>query len=78
VIEGIRLMVIGMSMVFLLLTVLVLAMHVSARFFLRYAHLFPEAGPAPAAPAAAEDVELAIAVAAASARAREGAQKGTK
>jgi oxaloacetate decarboxylase (Na+ extruding) subunit gamma len=60
--EGLRLMALGMTMVFVFLTLLVLLMHGSARFLRAFAQRFPEPAlerPAPrgpaAAPAAADD-----------------------
>ena len=41
--EGLRLMGIGMGVVFLFLLILVGAMQLSALFFKRFQHLFPEA-----------------------------------
>lgn len=43
--QGLNLMVVGMLTVFLFLVLLVLAMMGAARFFKRYAHLFPEPEP---------------------------------
>ena len=40
--EGLKFMVIGMSVVFAFLSLLVLAMNLSASFFTKFAHLFPE------------------------------------
>jgi oxaloacetate decarboxylase (Na+ extruding) subunit gamma len=40
--EGLRLMALGMTMVFVFLALLVLLMHGSARFFRLFAHYFPE------------------------------------
>ncbi len=68
--QGLVLLVIGMATVFAFLVLLVGAMLSSAKFFKKFAHLFPEevvAAPAPAANPAA-----AIAVALAAIRAKKG------
>ena len=44
-VDGLRLMVVGMAVVFCFLAVLVLAMQVSARFFTKFAKYFPEESP---------------------------------
>jgi len=41
-IEGIFLMIIGMGTVFVFLILMIIAMNSSARFFQKFAHLFPE------------------------------------
>ncbi len=43
--EGLQLMLMGMLMVFIVLTLLVIVVQASARFFDRFADLFPEAPP---------------------------------
>ena len=43
--QGLNLMVVGMLTVFFFLLLLVLAMSLSAKFFKRFAHLFPEPEP---------------------------------
>ena len=74
--EGLGLMVAGMGVVFAFLTLLVLAMNASAKFFEMFADYFVEEAPAPAAkPKAAvarqsnEDEFAAIAIAIAAAKA---------
>ncbi|MGE4299056.1 MAG: OadG family protein [Desulfovibrionaceae bacterium] len=72
--QGFILMVSGMGVVFLFLTLMVLVMHITAAFFKKYAHLFPEVQPAKAAmarPAAVagaphsdDTVDIAVAIAA--------------
>jgi sodium pump decarboxylase gamma subunit len=68
--QGIVLLIVGMGTVFGFLVLLVAAMQLTAIFFSKFAHLFPEeveATPAPAANPAA-----AIAVALAAIRAKRG------
>jgi oxaloacetate decarboxylase (Na+ extruding) subunit gamma len=69
--QGLVLLVIGMATVFAFLVLLVIAMQLSAVFFKKFAHLFPEevvqTATAPAANPAA-----AIAVALAAIRAKRG------
>jgi oxaloacetate decarboxylase gamma subunit len=66
IIEGLRLRGIGMGVVFAFLLILVWAMQLSALFFLRFKHLFPEA----VTPSAglerrgADDSDVAVAIAA--------------
>ena len=43
--EGFRLMAVGMTTVFSFLSLLVIAIQISAAFFDRFAHLFPEPEP---------------------------------
>ena len=64
--QGIVLMVIGMTTVFAFLVLLIVAMNRSAAFFKKFAHLFPEEEqiPAKVASAAGPAVEIAIAMAA--------------
>ena len=60
-------MAMGMSMVFVLLTVTIFAMQLSALFFRRYAHLFPEEeceSPTPVEASGHAEVAIALAVAA--------------
>lgn len=73
ILDGLVLMVVGMSVVFAFLALLISAMNLSATFFIRFAHLFPEA-PAKAAaqPAQKADDCTAIAVAIAAIKARIG------
>ena len=70
--EGFALMGVGMGVVFAFLVLLVGCLHISARFFEHFGHLFPE--PPADQPAAFEDedhsADVAVAVAAA-ARARK-------
>ena len=67
--EGLKLLVLGMGGVFVFLAVLIQLMKVSAGFFVKYAHLFPEEKPA-AKPAAAGNEEEQIAVALAAIKAK--------
>ena len=73
--EGVRLMAVGMFTVFAFLTLLVGIMKASAAFFEANAHRFPEAEPAGSASKrpnrAGNDDEIALAIALARAR-REG------
>jgi len=63
--QGIVLMVVGMATVFIFLMLLVLAMQVSAAFFRKYAHLFPEESQQSSGSTAVDPaVQVAIAVAA--------------
>jgi len=63
--DGVFLMVIGMSTVFTFLVLLILAMNGSAAFFRKFAHLFPEEpAAAPKAPASDPVAEIAVALAA--------------
>jgi len=68
--QGLVLLVIGMVTVFSFLVLLVVAMQLSAVFFKKFAHLFPEAVATTAAPAA--NPAAAIAVALAAIRAKRG------
>ncbi|MFA5687836.1 MAG: OadG family protein [Kiritimatiellales bacterium] len=63
--EGLVLLVIGMAVVFAFLILMVQVMDLSAKFFTKFAHLFPEEQPK-AAPvkAANAGVEVAVALAA--------------
>jgi sodium pump decarboxylase gamma subunit len=64
--EGVRLMVVGMFMVFAFLTLLVGLMKASASFFEVFAHRFPEApstGSRSIAPSRNEEIAVALAVA---------------
>ena len=63
--EGLKLLILGMGGVFIFLAVLIQLMRVSAAFFVKYAHLFPEEKPAAAKPAAGnEEEQIAVAIAA--------------
>lgn len=70
--EGLRLLGLGMTMVFVFLALLVLLMHGSARFFRVFGHYFPEpaldtAGPPPPEPSRAgsdDGARVAAAIAA--------------
>ncbi|MDD3275705.1 MAG: OadG family protein [Kiritimatiellales bacterium] len=63
--EGLVLMVVGMGTVFAFLVLLVVAMQLSAKFFTKFAYLFPEAAPKNSKPAAVADFsEIAVAIAA--------------
>lgn len=71
ILDGLVLMVVGMSVVFAFLGLMIGAMNLCASFFIRFAHLFPETPKAGAKPAAqkAEDLtEIAVALAAVKAR----------
>jgi len=71
--EGFVLMVVGMSVVFAFLGLMIGAMNLCAAFFIRFAHLFPEAPAAAAAkPARKTDDCSEIAVALAAVKARIG------
>jgi sodium pump decarboxylase gamma subunit len=67
--EGVRLMAVGMFAVFAFLTLLVGLMKASAGFFQAYSHLFPEEAARPAARASAspqpsgDQAEIALAIA---------------
>ena len=63
IMEGLRLMVVGMAVVFCFLSLLVMAMNGSALFFKRFAHYFPEA-PAPEPGKTTDYAEIAAAIAA--------------
>lgn len=63
--EGLKLLVLGMGGVFIFLAVMIQLMRVSAAFFVKFAHLFPEEAPAGAKPAAgSDDEQIAVAIAA--------------
>jgi sodium pump decarboxylase gamma subunit len=68
--EGFVLMVVGMSVVFAFLGLLVGAMNLCAAFFIRFAHWFPDAPSKTAQPVpkTADCTEIAIAIAAIKAR----------
>lgn len=68
--QGLVLLVIGMATVFAFLVLLVVAMQLTAAFFKKFAHLFPEEVAQTAAPAA--NPAAAIAVALAAIRAKRG------
>ena len=61
--EGVRLMVVGMFTVFAFLTLLVGIMKASAAFFEANAHRFPEEEPAKPRAARSDDGDVALAVA---------------
>jgi sodium pump decarboxylase gamma subunit len=70
-IEGVRLMFVGMFTVFAFLTLLVGLMKMSAAFFEANAHRFPEDEPAEARPNRSNnDEEIAVAIAVAEAMRR--------
>lgn len=69
--QGLVLLLIGMATVFAFLVLLVLAMQLSAAFFKKFAHLFPEEVIQTTAKPAA-DPAVAIAVALAAIRAKRG------
>ena len=67
-------MAVGMTTVFSFLSLLVIAIQISAAFFERFAHLFPEPeperrAPAPSAPTS-NDAEIAVVLAAIAAHRR--------
>lgn len=62
--EGFRLMLVGMTVVFCFLTLLVFAMHLSAAFFARFAAYFPEPQAAGGGQASGITHEIAAAIAA--------------
>ncbi len=65
--NGIELLFLGMGGVFIFLIILVCLMNVSASFFKKYAHLFPEEAEktaAPKKPAASGNDDIAIVMAA--------------
>ncbi|MGE4488352.1 MAG: OadG family protein [Kiritimatiellales bacterium] len=62
--QGLVLLVIGMATVFAFLILLVGAMLLTAKFFMKFAHLFPEAQPKAAAPKTDAGIEVAVALAA--------------
>ncbi len=68
--QGLVLLVIGMATVFAFLVLLVFAMQVSASFFKKFAHLFPEEEAETAAPP--PNPAAVIAVALAAIRAKKG------
>ena len=68
--QGIVLLIVGMGTVFGFLVLLVAAMQLSAIFFSKFAHLFPEEVKTTTAPAA--NPAAAIAVALAAIRAKRG------
>ncbi len=73
-VEGFRLMAVGMTTVFSFLGLLVIAIHLSARFFEQFAHLFPEPEAARRLPSASaptsDDAEIAVVLAAIAAHRR--------
>lgn len=70
--QGIVLMVIGMATVFAFLVLMILAMNVSASFFRKFAHLFPEETVAAVKSAGGADPKAVIAVALAAIKAKRG------
>ncbi len=68
--DGLRLMAVGMFVVFCFLVLLIWAMRASARVFGRFAYLFPEQplSSSPTGPSQTDHTEIAIAVAAVKAR----------
>ena len=65
-IEGVRLMVVGMATVFSFLSLLVVVMTMQARFFEVYGERFeePEVEPATRQPQRSDDAEIAVVLAA--------------
>lgn len=73
ILDGVVLMVVGMSVVFAFLWLMIGAMNICAAFFIRFAHLFPETPAAAAKPATQKTEDLTeIAVALAAVKARMG------
>jgi len=71
--DGVRLMIVGMLMVFAFLGLLVGLMRASTVFFETFAHRFPEAAPPGSQAAHAErNEEIAVVLAVAEARRRGG------
>jgi sodium pump decarboxylase gamma subunit len=69
--QGFVLLIIGMGTVFSFLILLVGAMQLSAKFFAKFAHLFPEAAPKNKKPAPVSDFsDIAVAIAAVQAHTR--------
>ena len=68
--EGVRLMAVGMFTVFAFLTLLVGLMKAMAAFFEANAHRFPEDEPVPAKTARSDDGDVALAIALANAMRR--------
>ena len=66
--EGVNLMVIGMTAVFTFLTLLVVVLQVSARVFASFGHWWPDPGPTPSRaetmPQLPRGAEIAVALAA--------------
>lgn len=63
--QGLVLLVVGMGTVFAFLILMVGAMQLSAVFFKKFAHLFPEAAPKSSKPTPVADFsEIAVAIAA--------------
>jgi sodium pump decarboxylase gamma subunit len=62
--EGVVLLIIGMAVVFSFLQLMVLIMNLSAKFFVKFAHWFPEEKKADAAPATEDLTVIAVAIAA--------------
>ena len=67
VLEGVRLMAVGMFTVFAFLTLLVGAMHAMAAFVAANADRFPEEAPEPTGAARSNEGEIALAIAVADA-----------
>ncbi len=72
ILDGLVLMVVGMSVVFAFLALMIGTMNLCAAFFIRFAHLFPDAPVKTAQPASKADDCTAIAVAIAAIKARIG------
>ena len=68
--EGVNLMVVGMTAVFSFLTLLVVMLQISARVFESFGDRWPDAAAAPV-PVARGDVEVAVVLAAIEAHRRE-------
>ena len=66
ILEGLELMLVGMGVVFAFLLILVGAMHLTALFFQRFKHLFPEETPPTAGleRRGADDSDIAVVIAA--------------
>ncbi len=68
--QGLTVLVTGMTAVFAFLVMLVVVMHISARFFRKFGHLFPEPDCAASAPDPADLSDIAVIIAVLRARGR--------
>jgi len=68
--QGLTLLVTGMTFVFAFLSMLVAVMDISARFFRKFGHLFPDQDSAASADAPADLSHIAVIIAALRARSR--------
>jgi Na+-transporting methylmalonyl-CoA/oxaloacetate decarboxylase gamma subunit len=58
--QGLTVLVTGMTAVFAFLIMLVVVMHISARFFRKFGHLFPELDSVESAPDTADLSDIAV------------------